>query len=63
MQLLHPYMSGNNVCDVIIAHVILGPDGHTQSTQPAGKHVIKRKVILGPDGHTQSTQPAGKKNI
>jgi len=46
MQLLHPYMSDNNECDVIIVHVIkrkviLGPDGCTQRTRPAGKIHLK----------------------
>jgi len=44
---------GNNVRDVIIAHVI---SGDAQSH----KQTRKSKAILGPAGHTQSAQPAHK---
>jgi len=43
---------GNNVRDVIIAHVI--------SADAQRYRCRKHKVILGPAGRTQSVQPAGK---
>ena len=47
---------GNNVCDVIIAHVMSGDAQIYIDTNRCGKH----KVIFGPAGHAQST--AGWKN-
>ena len=48
---------GNNVCDVIIAHVI-SADAHTYI------YIYRhgnRKVILGPAGRVLRAWPAGKK--
>jgi len=48
---------GNNVHDVIIAHVLIA-DTHTYIyTYRRGNG----KVILGPAGRAQSARPAGKK--
>jgi len=47
-------LHGNNVCDIIIAHVT-SADAHTNRCENS-------KVILGPAGHALRARPAGKKN-